>query len=274
MATPSKPESQGIAHMLDEIIARKKQELSQARSKLPLEALKERVSSYQAERSFRDALTQEGKLALIGELKRKSPSKGMLRERFDPVSLAQMLQEAGADALSVLTDEPYFGGHLDFLRDVKAFTELPILRKDFILEPYQVYEAAYYQADAVLLIVRILTESQLSSCMKAAVTLGIEPFVEVHSEEDLKIDLSAEAHVIGINQRNLQTFRCDTQLAARLIPKIPSGKVIVAESGVQCASDVKHMKALGIHALLIGEALMTAPDPVAKVRELFRGTWI
>ena len=259
--------------MLDEIVMTKQKEVEAAKTSRPLEELKERVSRSDGTRNFRKALRVPGKLSLIAELKRKSPSKGMLRERFDPVSLAQNLQQAGAGALSVLTDECYFGGSLDFLRDVKQFTEVPVLRKDFIVDPYQIYEAALYEADAVLLIVRVLTEDVLLACMQAADTLGIEPFVEVHSEAELKTALSAGAHVIGINHRDLRTFKLDPTLSERLVPKVPSGKLIVAESGLQTAEDVARMKSLGMHAVLIGEALMTAPDPAAKVRELFTGTW-
>ncbi len=259
--------------MLDDIVMSKQMEVEEAKGRLPFEDLKARMANYLAERSFRKAIDVPGTLSLIAELKRKSPSKGMLRERFDPVSLAQTLQQAGAAALSVLTDEPFFGGHLDFLRDVKHFTEVPTLRKDFIVDPYQVYEAAFYEADAVLLIARILTEEQLFQCMQAADKLGIEPVVEVHAEAELKRALGAGAHVIGINHRDLATFTIDPTLTEQLMPRIPPGKLIVAESGVQSAEDVQRMKRLGVHAVLIGEALMTAPDPAAKVRELFAGTW-
>jgi indole-3-glycerol phosphate synthase len=259
--------------MLDEIVMTKYEEVEQAKAALPLEELQSRVGSYLADRDFRRALARSGKLSLIAELKRKSPSKGMLRERFDPVSLAQALEGAGASALSVLTDEFYFGGHLDFLRDAKQFTEVPVLRKDFIVDPYQIYEAAVYGADAVLLIVRVLTAERLTECMQAADRLKIEPLVEVHSEDELRLALGAGASVIGINHRDLKTFQIDTTLSERLIPKIPSGKVIVAESGLQTNEEVRRMKALGVHAVLIGEALMTVPDPAAKIRELFAGIW-
>ena len=259
--------------MLDEIVITKQQEVEQAKRSLSFEELKERLARRLAERGFNQAIRVPGKLSLIAELKRKSPSRGMLRERFDPVQLAQTMEKAGAAALSVLTDEVYFGGHLDFLRDAKSFTEIPVLRKDFVVDPYQVYEAAFYQADAVLLIMRILTEDVLGECLQAADQVGLEALVEVHSEADLKMALAAGAAVIGINHRDLTTFALDPTLAEQLIPKIPAGKVIVAESGLQTAADIQRMKRLGVHAVLIGEALMTAPDPAAKIRELFTGTW-
>ena len=259
--------------MLEDIVMTKQQEIDAAKARLSFDELKERVAHHVAERNFRKAIHVPGKLSLIAELKRQSPSKGMLRERFDPVSLAQSLQEAGAAALSVLTDEHYFGGHLDFLRDVQQFTELPVLRKDFIVDPYQVYQSAIYEADAILLIVRILTEETLIQCMQAADRLGIEPLVEVHSEQELKMALSVGAHVIGINHRDLRTFVIDPHLSERLAPRIPAGKLIVVESGIQTADEIKRMQRLGVHAVLIGEALMTAGDVAAKVRELFAGTW-
>ncbi len=193
----------------------------------------------------------------------------MLRQRFDPVSLAQMLEAAGAAAFSVLTDEPFFGGHLEFLRDVKQFTELPVLRKDFLLEPYQIYEAAFYQADAVLLIVRVLAEPELRACINAAQALGMEPLVEVHAEPELAAAVRAGARLIGINHRDLDTFGMDPGLSARLMPHVPAGITVVAESGIHTPTDVERMRRLGVHAVLVGEALMIAADPAAKVRELF-----
>ena len=259
--------------MLDDIVMCKQEEVEAAKSLISLEDLKERVAHHVAERSFRGALSVPGKLSLIAELKRKSPSRGMLRERFDPVHLAQTLEEAGASALSVLTDEGYFGGSLDFLRDAKQFTEIPVLRKDFIIDPYQVYEAAFYGADAVLLIVRVLTEESLSACMQAADRAGLEPLVEVHTFGELKSALSVGAHAIGINHRDLKTFTIDPKLTEQLVPHVPAGKLIIAESGLQKPEDIQRMKRLGVHAVLIGEALMLAPDPAVKVRELFTGTW-
>ena len=259
--------------MLDEIVATKDAEVEQANARLPLESLQAQLAHHLAERSFRKAINQPGRLALIAELKRKSPSKGMLRERFDPVHLAQTMAEAGASALSVLTDEHYFGGHLDFLRDAKQFTDVPVLRKDFIVDPYQVYEAAFHGADAVLLIVRILPEDRLVACMQAADRLGMEPLVEVHSKNELKLALSVGAAVIGINHRDLKTFQMQPTLTEELRPHVPSSKLIVAESGIQTPEDVQRMRALNVHAVLIGEALMTAPDPAAKIQELFAGTW-
>jgi len=173
-----------------------------------------------------------------------------------------------AAALSVLTDEAYFGGHLDFLRDAKQFTEVPVLRKDFIIDPYQVFEAALYEADAVLLIARVLPEPSLAECLQAAEALAIDPLVEVHSADEVRIASRVGARLLGINHRDLGTFQMDPDLTERLLPMAPAGSVIVAESGIQTAEDVARMKRLGVHAILVGEALMVAPDPAAKLREL------
>lgn len=259
--------------MLDDIVMTKQMEVELAKNRLPLEDLKEHLTHYMADRSFRRAIKVPDKLSLIAELKKKSPSKGVLRERFEPVSLAQQLESAGAAALSVLTDEGYFGGRLEYLQDAKTFTQIPILRKDFIVDPYQVYEAAMFGADAILLIVRVLAEERLIECMQVADKLGIEPLVEVHAESELRLALGIGAHVIGINHRDLKTFKIDPTLTEKLIPRIPAGKIIVAESGIKAAEDIKRMKALGVHAVLIGEAIMTSPDCAAKIKELFTGTW-
>ena len=260
--------------VLEEILAAKRREVDTAKVRLPFDELTRRVKHHRAQRNLCQALQgSRTRPALIAELKRKSPSRGMLRERFDPVSLAQQLQDAGASALSVLTDERFFGGTLDVLRDVQQFTEIPILRKDFILEPYQIYEAAYYQADAVLLIVQLLTDGQLQESLQLAGQLGLDALVEVHTEADLARALKVGVKLIGINHRDLRTFSMEPDTTARLVPKIPTGTLVVAESGIQTREDVLRLNALGVHAVLIGESLMTAADPAAKIRELFSGVW-
>lgn len=254
--------------LLDDIVSSKRREVEAAKSKVSLAELRARLARHTQERSFREAIACPGRLNLIAELKRKSPSRGMLRERFDPVSLAQTLEEAGAAALSVLTDEPYFGGHLDFLRDVKHFTEIPVLRKDFIVDLYQVYESAAFQADAILLIARILSDDLLREALAVGTSLGLDALVEVHSAPELERALRAGASVIGINTRDLATFELQPRLVDALVPQIPAGKTVVAESGLQTAEEIQRLRRLGVHAVLIGEALMTSPDAGAKVREL------
>ncbi len=259
--------------ILDDILERKRQEVQAAQQHLSLRDLKQRVSKYQSERSFKDALTDGNTIHLISELKRKSPSKGMLRERFDPVALAQEMQEAGAHALSVLTDEHFFGGSLDFLRTVKQFTDIPALRKDFIIDPYQIYQAAAYQADAILLLVCALNDEQLNEYIRLAASLGMDALVEIHADDELQRAIDAEAQIIGINHRDLKTFEMDMQLSERLMGRMPAGKVIVAESGIHTAADVARMQDLGAHALLIGESLMVAENVGNKIQELFGAIW-
>lgn len=259
--------------ILDDILAAKRLEIEAAKQRLPLDELRRRVEVRQTRRPFKAALQHAKRPALIAELKRKSPSRGMLRDRFDPVRLAQELQEAGAAALSVLTDEPFFGGHVDFLRDAHQFTDIPALRKDFILEPYQVYEAVYYEADAILLIVGVLNDSELRQLLTAARQVHVEAIVEVHDEPQLARALAVGADLIGINHRDLRTFTMQPDTTARLVPKVPTGPLVIAESGVQTRDDVQRLQALGVAAVLVGEALMTAPDVGAKVRELFDGVW-
>jgi len=201
------------------------------------------IERYQASRAFREAIAVPGTLSLIAELKRKSPSKGMLRERFDPVSLAQTLAEAGAAALSVLTDEAYFGGHLDFLRDAKQFTEVPVLRKDFIIDPYQVFEAALYEADAVLLIARVLPEPSLAECLQAAEALAIDPLVEVHSADEVRIAFDGDAVLFSdeaerVYQRDgLDAFtRHETAHALKPLPPGPFKPLLEALHRLQAAA--------------------------------------
>lgn len=260
--------------ILDDILAAKRDEVEQAKARLPLEELARRVHAPRTSRGFQRALQEApAKPALIAELKRKSPSRGLLRERFDPVSLAQQLQEAGASALSVLTDERFFGGNLELLRDVQQFTDIPILRKDFLIDAYQLYEAAAAGADAVLLIAQILSDAQLGEFLRLAGRVGLDALVEVHAEEELARALAVGARLIGVNHRDLRTFTVHPQTSARLIPRIPDGCVIVAESGLRQRDEIARLARLGVHAVLIGESLMTAPDPAAKIRELFSGVW-
>ena len=260
--------------ILDDILESKRQELEAAKREVSFEEMEARLRNHLTLRNFKKSLQLATKKpALIAELKRKSPSRGMLRERFDPVSLAQQLQDAGASALSVLTDERYFGGHLDFLRDAHDFTEVPLLRKDFILEAYQIYEAAHAQADAVLLIAGLLDDRQLKQLRLLAEGFGMDALVEIHQDDDAIRAVDSGASMIGVNARDLRDFSMHPEAIERLVPKIPKGAVVVAESGVQSAADVKRLAELGVQAVLIGEALMTAPDVKVKVRELFQGQW-
>ena len=257
-----------MKRLLDEIVAHKREEVAAAQRTLPLAELKRRLTHHQRERDFIEALRPPGHLALIAELKRQSPSGGMLRERFDPIQIAQTYQESGAAALSVLTDTRYFGGQLSFLRDIKDFTEIPILRKDFIVDEYQLYESAWAAADAVLLIARLLAPEALRRFVALAHELQLDVLAEVHAEAELDDVLAAGCRLIGINHRDLDTLAIDPALSQRLVARIPKTCTIVAESGLHTRADIERMRALGIHAVLIGEAFMRSPDIAATVREL------
>lgn len=257
-----------MSTILERILETKRGEIVSAKQRLPETELFSRIEGRKAERDFRAAIAEPGHLRLIAELKRQSPSRGLLRERFDPMRLAQELEDAGAAALSVLTDAQYFGGSLEILRSVHTFTQLPTLRKDFILERYQIAEALLHGADAILLIVRALDQPTLIALQKECRRYGLAALVEVHSAPELTRALDAGADILGINHRDLDTFKLDMNLIEQLRPSIPSACILVAESGLQTRDDLARMKTLGVHAALIGETLMTAPDPASKAREL------
>ncbi|MDW8009507.1 MAG: indole-3-glycerol phosphate synthase TrpC [Chloroflexota bacterium] len=261
--------SREASSILEEIVAHKRQEVAAARERLPLAELERRLTGAPPVRPFAAALRRPG-LALIAEVKAKSPSRGVLRPGLEPVSLATCYARAGAAAISVLTDEKYFAGSLDHLRQVrKALPEgPPLLRKDFIIDPYQVYEARGAGADAVLLIVAALEHRELKELLEVARAVGMDALVEVHHEAELEAALEAGADLVGINNRDLRTFRVDLETTARLRPMIPPGVTVVAESGIHTREDAARLAALGVDAILVGEALVTAPDPALKVREL------
>lgn len=254
--------------MLAKIIEHKRQEVALAKEVRPLEALKERAATISARRNFRAALAKPHQINLIAEIKQASPSAGTIRAEVDPVQIAQIYQAAGAQALSVLTDERFFSGHLGYLAQVRAVTTLPVLRKDFLIDLYQVYESAVAGADAVLLIADLLSGEELKQFLATVGELGMAALVEVHTEEDLQKALGAGAEILGINNRDLHTFKVDRETTARLIRHIPKGRIVVAESGLTSHEDVLYVKTLGVQAVLIGSAFMAAPDIRAKVREV------
>lgn len=221
-------------------------------------------------RGFRDALTSPGHVTLIAECKRRSPGAGDIRPGLDPVTLTMGYEEAGAGALSVLTDETYFGGDLDDLRAVRDRTSLPILRKDFTLHPLQVTEARAAGADAVLLIVRILSDADLSALHAEARSLGLDVLVEVHDEAELERAVALGADLVGINNRDLSTFTTDLDTTVRLLEGVPEDVVLVSESGIRTPDDVARLGRVGVDAVLVGETLLRGEDPTATARGLAR----
>jgi indole-3-glycerol phosphate synthase len=253
--------------ILDEIVAWKRVEIAQQACDRPLGALQEAAASAPAPRDWIGALRQPG-VSLIAEVKRASPSAGVLRPGLDPAALAAEYAAGGAAALSVLTDTRYFRGSLDDLRAARVATALPVLRKDFVVSSYQLYEARAASADAVLLIVAVLDDEALAALHGLAQALGMAALVEVHDEDELQRALAIEPCVIGVNNRDLHTFQVDLGTTARLRSRIPDEIVLVSESGVHTPADVAQLADMGADAMLVGEALVRAAQPGEKVRQL------
>ena len=255
--------------ILDDIVAAKRLELVNQKTDVSLEALERKISTVPRPLNLSGTLLGD-RVRLIGEIKKASPSRGLLCPNFDPANLASLYAKNGAAAISVLTD-PRFEGCLEHMETVKHTVlsqGIPVLRKDFIFDPYQVYEARAYGADAILLIVAILTPSKIAELLALSQRFWMQCLVEVHTHEELEIALDVGAEIIGINNRDLRTFQTDLAVTKDLAKQIPRGKIVVSESGISSAADMLDLKQLGAHAALVGEALVTAPDVGAKVREL------
>ncbi|HVU87037.1 MAG TPA: indole-3-glycerol phosphate synthase TrpC [Pirellulales bacterium] len=257
-----------MSTILDEIVARKRHEIAAAQAAVPAAELEKRLAEMPAPRDFFGALSAPGPIRLIAEVKKASPSKGVIREDFEPLAIAQTYAAHGASCLSVLTDEHFFQGSLDYLRAIKQQVRLPVLRKDFILDRYQLLEARAAGADAVLLIAECLDDCHLRSLHNEAVQLGMSPLVELYEPENLPRVFDAGATLIGINNRDLRTFKTDLDHTLRMRERIPDECVLVAESGIRSRADVERLQAAGIDAILVGESLMASPDVGAAVDAL------
>ena len=256
--------------MLDNIVAATRIAVAARKRRIPFDELVRLAEMQSSALDFGDSLSGNG-AKIIAEVKKASPSKGVIKADFDPVAIARDYSRGGAAAISVLTEENYFQGSLDCLRaiaDDLGENRPPLLRKDFIIDAYQVYEARAYGADAVLLIATILPASELTSLLKLTHALGMAALVEAHNEGDIEIAVGCGAKIIGINNRDLKTFKLDLQTTARLRPLVPGDQLVVSESGITCRKDIEYLKSLGVDAALVGEALMTAPDIGQKLREL------
>jgi indole-3-glycerol phosphate synthase len=254
--------------ILDRIIAAKQQEVVSLKKTTPLAELQKAVGDLPPSRDFIGAISGTS-CAIIAEAKRSSPSRGRIREQFDAVQIAALYEKHGAQAISVLTDEQFFEGKGEYLAAIKKTVKLPLLRKDFIVDAYQLYETRALAGDAVLLIAAILSEAQLQEYIEQAGILGLTPLVEVHTDAELEKALAAGAEVIGINNRNLQTFTTDLATTLALAPLIPGNRIAVTESGINTREDIERLLAAGVHCFLIGEALMRAADIGEKLDELF-----
>lgn len=257
-----------MATILDQIVTTKRAEIDRARQAVSERELRGKLSHAPPVRDFFAALSSGPPLRLIAEVKKASPSKGVIRADFDPVAIAQVYEQHGAACLSVLTDASYFQGSLDYLRQIRAAVSIPLLRKDFILDRYQLLEARLGGADAVLLIAECLDDCQLRSLHNEALELGMTPLVEFYDPANLPRVLDAGALLIGINNRDLHTFTVDLEHTLRLREQIPSDRLVVAESGIEQREDVVRLAAGGVQAMLVGESLMRAADIGAAVDRL------
>jgi len=253
--------------MLDKIIAQKREEVEQRKKAAPMTYLQERIARQKPALDLALALSGDH-IRLIAEVKQASPSQGMLSPNFNPIELARTYAEGGAAAISVLTEANYFMGNNEYLTAIKEVVGLPLLRKDFIFDPYQVYESRAYGADALLLIAAILSQGQLKELVSLSHSLGLRCLVEVHNEGEVERAVLSESEIIGINNRDLNTFVVDINTTRRLRPLVPKEKIVVSESGIKSKRDIEKLGKWGIDAVLVGEALVTAGDVRAKMKEL------
>jgi indole-3-glycerol phosphate synthase len=257
--------------ILDEICEYKEQVVREAKAAVPLADLQEQIETTRPPRDFRHALRTEG-ISLIAEVKMASPSKGVMLKDADPVGLASLYEQCGASAVSVLTDEKYFQGSLNNMRIVERSIKIPVLRKEFIIDPYQIYEARAANADAILLIVRILTDEQLREYRELAESLDMSVLVETHDEPEIDRALASGAGIIGINNRDLSTFNVDYRRTLDLKKHVPGGVVLVSESGIHSREHVQKLEDGGVDAILVGEAFVTSENIAMKIRDMMGTT--
>ena len=262
-----------MADILDKIVAVKREEIAAAKRKVPLEAMRADAESRVLTRDFEGAIRRRigaGRSAVIAEIKKASPSKGVLRPgEFIPADIAQSYAEAGAACLSVLTDRQFFQGRPDYLKQARASCDLPVLRKDFIVDPYQVYESRAMGADCVLLIAACLEDGLMAELEQIARSLDMAVLVEVHDAAELQRALRLKTPLVGINNRNLRTFEVSLDTTLGMLREVPADRLLVTESGILGPADVKRMREAGVHAFLVGEAFMRAPEPGEALAALF-----
>ncbi len=261
-----------MSDILQKIVAVKHEEVAAARKKMPLAAMRADAESRVLTRDFEGAMRRKiaaGRPAVIAEVKKASPSKGVLRPDFIAADIAQSYAEHGAACLSVLTDRQFFQGQPDYLKQARASCDLPVLRKDFLVDPYQVYEARAMGADCILLIAACLDDAQMADFEAIARGLGMAVLVEVHDGAELDRALRLKTPLVGVNNRNLRTFEVSLDTTLDLMPRLPADRLLVTESGILSAADVRRMRDAGVHAFLVGEAFMRAPEPGEALAELF-----
>ena len=265
-------DSETMSDILTTILARKAEEVAERRQRVPLEELQARVAELPETRGFAAAMKASiamGEPAVIAEVKKASPSKGVIRADFEPADIAVSYEFGGASCLSVLTDVDFFQGSDDYLRQAREACTLPVLRKDFIIDPYQVYEARVLGADCILLIVAALDDAQLAELSGLAMQLGMDVLVEVHDIDELERAIQVPVPLIGINNRNLRTFEVSLDVTLEMRMAVPRDRLLVTESGILGPDDVQKMRDNGVHAFLVGEAFMRAEEPGEALRQLF-----
>jgi len=253
---------------LDKILKTTRKKVEEAKRRLPPDVLKKRLKDAAPIRSLQKALDFSSGLALIGEIKKASPSAGLIRKDFFPIELAKAYLEGGVTAISVLTEEEFFQGKLDYLLKIKKSVDLPLLRKDFIIDEYQILESRLFGADVVLLIASILNDEEINRFFHYSQKLGLEAIIEVHSEEEWERISSLPAKLIGVNNRNLKTLEVNLKVSLTLLPKITKGKTVISESGIKTREDVLNLERLGAKAILVGETIMGTEDIGKKIRNL------
>lgn len=256
-------------NILDEIIEYKKSEVARKKEQLPLNKILSGIDKLSPPRDFSSAIGSPGKLHLIAEIKKSSPSAGEIAKNFDVREIAKQHEQSGADAISVLTDIKFFQGDILYIDIVKQMTSLPVLRKDFIVDEYQIYESRYFGADAILLIAAVLDKEKIQNFLKIASELKLSVIAEVHKEEELGAVLETEAGIIGINNRNLSDLAVDMNTTLKLKPKIPKGKIVISESGIKNKDDIAKLRNCGVNAVLIGEHFMKSKNIKESVEDLF-----
>jgi indole-3-glycerol phosphate synthase len=254
--------------ILDKILKHKRQEIQQRQLSLPLQELQKRVKDMPSSRSFLGPLKDRTQINIIAEIKKASPSAGIIREAFYPIKIAQDYYAGGAAAISILTEENFFHGSIHYIEPVKNSVPLPVLRKDFIVDPYQVYETRFFGADAILLIATILDIEELRALVEICLDVGLDPLVEVHSQQDLDKALATATTLIGINNRDLATMNTDLHTTQNLLKAVPATKIIISESGIRTRQDILKLVSWGVKTFLIGEILMQAGDIKNKLQEL------
>lgn len=257
--------------ILDDIVAYKKRKLEQEKNQTSLNKIIAKIKSTSIERVFKEALMRADELSIIAEIKKASPSKGIIREDFNVLIIAEIYDRNNVNAISVLTEDKFFKGRDEYLSMVKEHTKVPILRKDFIIDPYQIYQSKLLGADAILLIASILSEKELNNFQCIAQEIGLQCLVEIHNKDELAVVLSTQADIIGINNRNLQTFETKLENTEKLIEMIPTDKTVISESGINTRADMEYIRHLGVNGVLIGESLMRCDSITDKLKELRGG---